>query len=187
MWRSRRGGETAPVDVTELQAQLVLLREENASLRVEQARGASVSRALERARLLQDEGLAAPSDGPQALAQALAVREAVVNLCREVEGALTAVRSRLTADDTGAELVEAPASLRVSPQRARPAGWSIDALRELVDEAASSIDPEWVEELQMYVHYLAEFARDGVVPGCFDALVLAAFGQLIELRKEAAA
>jgi len=175
-WRRRRGGETT-VDLTELEAELVLLREQNASLRVDQAREGSISRALERARLLQDDGLAAPDDGAQTLAQALAVRESVLNLCREFEGALTAIRSRL--DD--------PADVRLQTGAGESGGWSVEALRRLVEEEAASIDPEWVEELRTYLHYLSAFAQDGIVPTRFDALIESVFGQLIELRQASAA
>jgi hypothetical protein len=177
-WRRRRGGETA-VDLTELEAELVLLREQNASLRVDHARDGSISRALERARLLQDEGQAAPDDGAQTLAQALAVRESVLNLCREFEGALTAIRSRL--DDP------ADAASRLQTGSGQTGGWSVEALRRLVEDEAASIDPEWVEELRTYLHYLAAFAQDGIVPARFDALIGSVFGQLIELRQASAA
>jgi hypothetical protein len=188
LWRNRRGGDTQTADVTELQAQLMLLREENASLRVEQARTASMSRALDQARRLQGIGAETDSNAPQELAQALAVRESVVNLCREVEGALTSIRTRLDADDaTVAVLADTQIVVELPRRQVEQSGWSIDALRSLTDEAAAWLAVEQVEELQVYLHYLEEFVTDGVLPERFDSLVSHVFGDVIEQRQLVAA
>jgi hypothetical protein len=187
MFPSRRRERSAAVDVGEVEAEVVLLREENAGLRVAQARETGVARVLERARSLEENAAVPPGvDGAwQALAQAVALREAIVDLCLEVEGALAGIRVRLSADCSSSNAVH-PAGAALGA--AAPLGrWKVTALRQLVEEADRPLSSERTEELQAYLHYLSEFANDDLLPETFDTLVSNVFGDLIEQRSAAAA
>lgn len=175
-------GESAPSDLAMLEAELVLLREENARLRVLQAREASPERALESARALSAHAASVSGDeGLRTVAEAAALRESLLAVCGEVEGALATVRERLTADadaPTGARSYGSP------PAGGRHAAHSefssVSRLCALVAAAEPSLSRDRVEELHAYVEHLSMFAKDGVLPEAFHALAEEVFSDLVE-------
>ena len=86
--------------LTSVDAELVLLREENARLKAAQHRRADVSRLLDRARSLP--AAAADRDGAsddtaQLLFDGLVIRESLLEICREIERAMVAFEAKLEA------------------------------------------------------------------------------------------
>ena len=104
--RFRRGGGRSAAtagageSLAALQAELVLLREENGRLKAAQHRGPGLDRALELARSLPAAVPAsgeADDEGAQMLVEGLVLRESLLELCQEVERALGVVEARLKA------------------------------------------------------------------------------------------
>jgi hypothetical protein len=90
----------------ELEMELALLREENARLKVERHRAPDAGRVIERMRQIgEDANGASNGDGDDgasnggagALAECLAIRDALVEACHEVQQAMHGIRSRLGA------------------------------------------------------------------------------------------
>jgi hypothetical protein len=83
-----------------LEAELVLLREENARLRGAQHQRADVARLLARARSpLSAEAIRASlsDDAAQMLVDGLVIRESLLEICAEIERSMVAFEARLTA------------------------------------------------------------------------------------------
>jgi hypothetical protein len=81
-----------------LEAELVLLREENGRLKAAQHRGPGLDRALDLARALPAAVPAAgeaDDEGAQMLVEGLVLRESLLELCQEVERAMVVVEARL--------------------------------------------------------------------------------------------
>ncbi len=88
----------------ELEAELALLREENARLKVERHRPADAGHVIERMRSLRQDAFAQPdgepreaAEGAQAIAECLAVREGLMDACQEAQQAMRGIRGRLEA------------------------------------------------------------------------------------------
>jgi hypothetical protein len=91
--------------MSELETELALLREENAQLKVERHRPADAGHVIERMRSLRLQSPAAPQTGAsappakaaQAIAECLAMRDGLMEACREVQQAMQGIRGRLGA------------------------------------------------------------------------------------------
>jgi hypothetical protein len=91
--------------MSELETELALLREENAQLKVERHRPADVGHVIERMRSLrlqvpverQAGGSAPPAEATQAIAECLAMRNGLIDACREVQQAMQGIRGKLGA------------------------------------------------------------------------------------------
>ncbi len=86
----------------ELEAEIALLREENARLKVERHRPADAGHVIERMRSIRPEPSAARREGdgtPPAyvIAECLAVRDGLMAACQEVQQAMQGIRGRLGA------------------------------------------------------------------------------------------
>jgi hypothetical protein len=86
----------------ELEAELALLREENARLKVERHRPADAGHVIERMRSIRPGSseqrggeVAGPAQGAQAIAECLAMRDGLMEACQEVQLAMRGIRSRL--------------------------------------------------------------------------------------------
>ena len=108
-WFRRSGGSSMVVQPVAgdsklaLLAELMVLREENASLKAAQHQGPSVGRLLEQVRALPstqaaDEDIA--DETAQMLVETMVMRESLIGLVQEVERSMTAVGSRLGAMST---------------------------------------------------------------------------------------
>jgi hypothetical protein len=100
----RREGGAEWLEREALEAELVLLREENARMKVDAARPPGPGRAVERIRGVAAAAEAAPAKEPDggdeawhALAEATMLREVLTDMCDEVQGAIAAVQNRLQA------------------------------------------------------------------------------------------
>jgi hypothetical protein len=90
--------------MSELETELALLREENAQLKVERHRPADVGHVIERMRSLRlqvpverQAGSAPPAEATQAIAECLAMRNGLIDACREVQQAMQGIRGKLGA------------------------------------------------------------------------------------------
>jgi hypothetical protein len=86
----------------ELEAEIALLREENARLKVERHRPADAGHVIERMRSIRPESATARHDGEgvppaQLIAECLAVRNGLMEACQEVQRAMQGIRGRLGA------------------------------------------------------------------------------------------
>ncbi len=95
-------GETLALG--ELEAEITLLREENARLKVERHRPADAGHVIERMRSIRPEFATARPDGEtaspppaQVIAECLAVRNGLLEACQEVQRAMQGIRGRLGA------------------------------------------------------------------------------------------
>jgi glutamine synthetase adenylyltransferase len=88
-------GEMAAM--SELETELALLREENAQLKVERHRPADVGHVIERMRSLRPHALPGESSGSAEVAQAIVVRDGLMDACAEVQQAMQGIRARLSA------------------------------------------------------------------------------------------
>lgn len=102
------GGNSSAGDVVtmgELEAELALLREENARLKVERHRPTDAGHVIERMRSLRQDTPGEQSDGEpsrpveeaQALADCLDLREGMMDACQEAQRAMQGIRGRLEA------------------------------------------------------------------------------------------
>jgi hypothetical protein len=105
--RRREGGGADWPEREALEAELVLLREENARMKVDAARPPGPGRAVERIRGVVAAVEAVPAKEPDggdeawhALAEATMLREVLTDMCEEVQGAIAAVQNRLQAAAT---------------------------------------------------------------------------------------
>ena len=91
--------------MSELETELALLREENAQLKVERHRPADVGHVIERMRSIrlqvpapQQAGeYSSPAEANQAIAECAAMRDGLMEACREVQQAMQGIRGRLGA------------------------------------------------------------------------------------------
>ncbi len=93
-------GETLAMG--ELEAEITLLREENARLKVDRHRPTDAGHVIERMRSIRPEPATARHDGegtPPAhvIAECLAVRDGLMDACQEVQQAMQGIRGRLGA------------------------------------------------------------------------------------------
>jgi uncharacterized small protein (DUF1192 family) len=92
-------GEALAVD--ELEAEITLLREENARLKIERHRPTDAGHVIERMRSIRQETpAAARQEGAppaQVIAECLAVRDGLMEACQEVQRAMQGIRGRLGA------------------------------------------------------------------------------------------
>ena len=89
-----------PEDFAAVQAELLLLREENARLKAAQHQRADVSRLIGRARSLAAAELDRDSiadDVEQLLVEGLLIRESLLEICHEVERSMVAFEGKLNA------------------------------------------------------------------------------------------
>jgi hypothetical protein len=110
--------------MSELETELALLREENAQLKVERHRPADVGHVIERMRSLRlqvpaEEQAGAstpPAEATQAIAESLAMREGLMEACREVQQAMQGIRGRLgaLAGDIHGQVDDQPTSDRLA-------------------------------------------------------------------------
>jgi hypothetical protein len=118
----RRDAGAEPSERESLEAELALLREENARLKVDAAKPPGPGRAIERLRGVAELASAPPAaseadradEAWQALSEATMLREVLADVCVEVQHAISAVHTRLqaaAAADTrdGAAAVHPPA------------------------------------------------------------------------------
>lgn len=97
--RARAGGPHEPESLAALQAELLLLREENARLKAAPHRGPDVGALLGQARSFagdRDRGEIA-DETERLLVEGLVIRESLLELCQEIERAMVAFEARLTA------------------------------------------------------------------------------------------
>ncbi len=136
-------GEMAAV--SELEAELALLREENARLKVERHRPADAGHVIERMRALRQEAPSAQdgdessrplAGGAQALADCLVLREGLMDACQEAQQAMRGIGARLeslTGDLHGR------ASERAKPERLASAVEVSDVETDGSDEDSSEL------------------------------------------------
>ena len=104
---SSRSSSDDPSAVGELETELALLREENAWLKVERHRPPDTGRIVERMRELgqaaggQPETEGSPEGSPatdpaRAMVECLAIRNGLLEACKEVQQAMQGIRSRLS-------------------------------------------------------------------------------------------
>jgi uncharacterized membrane protein YccC len=101
------GTDSPDTGMGELEMELALLREENARLKVERHRAPDAGRIIERMRHLGETPGDAPQNGngngngshareaAETLIECLAIRDALVQACNEVQQAMQGIRSRL--------------------------------------------------------------------------------------------
>ncbi|WP_445149589.1 hypothetical protein [Baekduia sp. Peel2402] len=92
--------QEAPGDMGDAYAELLLLREENARLKAAQHQRADVSRLIGRARSLTNAELDHDSlsdDAEQLLVEGLLIREALMEICQEIERSMVAFEGKLNA------------------------------------------------------------------------------------------
>jgi hypothetical protein len=99
-----RSSSEDPTAVGELETELALLREENAWLKVERHRPPDAGRIIERMRELakaptsqshEAEGLPA-SENAQLMVECLAIRNGLLDACKEIQEAMQGIRQRLS-------------------------------------------------------------------------------------------
>lgn len=105
--RLRRGDQSRPASraagdeaLASLQAELVLLREENAELKAAKHSEVGVGRLLERVRAVSEEAFDPENAGDETahmLTEILVTREALRGICVEIERSMAAISSRLDA------------------------------------------------------------------------------------------
>jgi hypothetical protein len=101
----RRDAGAEPSERESLEAELALLREENARLKVDAAKPPGPGRAIERLRGVVEIASAQPAaneadradEAWQALSEATMLREVLADVCVEVQNAIAAVHTRLQA------------------------------------------------------------------------------------------
>lgn len=105
-----------------LEAELALLREENARLKVDAAKPPGAGRAIERLRSVAEAASASADvdradDAWQALSEATMLREVLVDMCEQVQGAIGVVQSRLqnVAAGTAGDLASTPRHAALGP------------------------------------------------------------------------
>jgi hypothetical protein len=108
--RLRKSGGTsyAETRLEELEAELVLLREENARLAAEQVRAGNPGRVVEQLRAVSGQVDVASSEADDAweqLAEALVTRELLLSICIELERLGTRMRQQLEAERTSEPVV----------------------------------------------------------------------------------
>lgn len=92
--------QEAAGDMGDAYAELLLLREENARLKAAQHQRADVSRLIGRARSLTNAELDHDSlsdDAEQLLVEGLLIREALLEICQEIERSMVAFEGKLNA------------------------------------------------------------------------------------------
>jgi hypothetical protein len=105
--RFRRGrpvdGQERPLEAeppNALEAEVLLLREENARLKAAQHQRADIGRLLDRARSLPSADFDSQSlsdDTAQMLVDGLVIRESLMEICQQIERAMVAFEARLNA------------------------------------------------------------------------------------------
>jgi hypothetical protein len=105
--RLRRGDQPSAANhpagdetLASLEAELVLLREENAELKAAKHSEAGVGRLLERARAVSEQPFDAENAGDETahmLTEILVTREALRGICVEIERSMAAISARLDA------------------------------------------------------------------------------------------
>jgi hypothetical protein len=93
-----------PTALGELETELALLREENAWLKVERHRAPDAGRIVERMRELaqaaraqvQQPDSSESSEAAQAMVECIAIRDALLEACEEIQQAMQGIRSRLS-------------------------------------------------------------------------------------------
>jgi hypothetical protein len=120
--RFRRAAQTKVVEglgaaetLASLRAELVLLREENASLKAAQAQAPDLGGVLKRARAVsrQPDRDDVADEATQLLVEGLVLRESLLEVCQEIERSMVAVEAKLNAltptpDNSGRLAVGAP-------------------------------------------------------------------------------
>jgi hypothetical protein len=108
-------GLGAAESLASLRAELVLLREENASLKAAQAQGPDLGGVLRRARAVpnQPDRDDIADEATQLLVEGLVLRESLLEVCQEIERSMVAVEAKLNAltptpDTSGRLAVGAP-------------------------------------------------------------------------------
>jgi hypothetical protein len=84
-----------------VQAELTLLREENARLKAEKYRRPDLGTVLEQARAIGEPGAAGETadEAAQLLADGLMLRETLLKVCREMNQSMLALEARLLTDE----------------------------------------------------------------------------------------
>jgi hypothetical protein len=137
----------------ELEAELALLREENARLKVERHRPADAGHVIERMRSIRPESSIARRGGevadqrdgeaaPQAqvIAECLAVRDGLMEACQEVQRAMQGIRGRLgaLAGDIQGQMGERAMSPRLAPSTVEALDLELAGAAEASPELAQS-------------------------------------------------
>jgi hypothetical protein len=103
--RSRKLRVVAETDgdpLLALQAELTLLREENARLKAEKYRRPDLGTVLDQARALAEPGAGsgdAADEAAQLLADGMMLRQSLLKVCREMNQSLLALEARLLTDE----------------------------------------------------------------------------------------
>lgn len=131
--------------MSELETELALLREENARLKVERHRPADAGHVIERMRALRQEAPTSQPDGGLPLGtsggESLALREGLMDACREAQEAMRGIRGRLEAltGDIDGRAGDRAASERVAARTAEAVGVERDSSDEDSSELAESV------------------------------------------------
>lgn len=105
-----------------LEAEVVLLREENARLKAAQHQRHNVGKLLERTRSLRDQELDRGNladETAQMLVEGLVIRESLIEICQEIERSMVIFEARLDALASAADHL---VPLRSAPRRAAEGG-----------------------------------------------------------------
>ena len=108
-----------------LEAEVVLLREENARLKAARHQQHNVGEMLERARSLRSEELDRGNladETAQMLVEGLVIRESLIEICHEIERAMVVFEARLDALASAAD--------QLVPLQRKPGGWEEPDLGE---------------------------------------------------------
>jgi hypothetical protein len=100
-----QGPDAASESLTALQAELVLLREENARLKAAEHRGPDIGGLLARARSLpaaQPDRDSVDDESTRVLVESLVIRESLLEICQDVERAMVAFEAKLRALEAAA-------------------------------------------------------------------------------------
>lgn len=134
-------GEMAGIG--ELEAELALLREENARLKVERHRPPGTGHVIERMRSIRPEPpsdsrddageVTSPAHGAQLITECLAMREGLMDACQEVQQAMQGIRGRLGA-------LAGDMQGRTASDRAMPTRFAAPAVETLGIELAAATD-----------------------------------------------
>jgi uncharacterized small protein (DUF1192 family) len=115
----RRIDDDMPDDsLAELHAELVLLREENARLKAAEHKGPDIDGLLTRARSLsaaRDDDAGVADETTKVLVEGLVIRESLLEICRQIERAMSSFEARLRALPGGQDAADA--ALRPPPVR----------------------------------------------------------------------
>jgi hypothetical protein len=134
-----------PTAVGELETELALLREENAWLKVERHRPPDAGRIVERMRELgqasgppvADSQAPQAAETAQAMHECLAIRDGLLDACKEIQQAMQGIRTRLSG--LSVEVQGHTGEAAPHPQSATPSNGEVDLERAVRARATSDL------------------------------------------------